>query len=61
MIVPCTIPAPKPALKRALPGPMGHLGDTSPFSEVSGRIFGPKALLQRDLRGYPVAFESSRE
>ena len=40
---------------------MGHLGDTSPFSEVSGRIFGPKALLQRDLRGYLVAFESIRE
>jgi hypothetical protein len=40
---------------------MGHLGDTSPFGEVSGRIFNPKALQHRDLRRYLVAFESIRE
>lgn len=48
-------------LKRALPGPMGHLGDTSPFGEVSGKLFGPEALQEKDLRGYPVAFESIRK
>jgi len=47
--------------KRALPGPMGHLGDTSLLCEVSGRIFNPKALQHRDLWRYLVAFESIRK